>query len=351
MVNGKAVSMDRSSKLAMFELLATLFEDALRFAQIEGITTKQMRDLLTWVQLKRLVLDGRNQQEMMAVSGFTRKWIRQQLSRGLKLFEHTNPLELFVYRWALDGEFPDIMPIDRKYPSFVDLHDCYGGDFTIQSLLKLLSEREYIDVLDCKVSLNQNKKQETINLFQSGFLQLMLEENQERFNMESFISQWSSDTEFPDVLPMEGPHPSFESLCLRYKLVDIKKEVFDELLNQEIAKVRDDFLVLNKSRRVTLSNTADAIYSARASLSALSDTLFHNLTEIDFKRTERRLWSNTVPVSNKEELYKELNKANSEHQLRLLAILRQHQTMPLDENDYLMSGVGVGLYWFERQVY
>jgi hypothetical protein len=249
--------MNDDPKQAMEALIAALFRDILDLARAQGISVKQMREMLPAVQIRALVEAGLSQQEVMAESGYTRKWIRELLAEGAYKNGQHSPIDQFVTNWASDRRFPDRLEIDGDYPSFLDLHDCYGGDFTAPSMMKILQSR--------------------------GIIQK-------------------------------------ENGCV----------------------------ILDPERKVTASSGVDSIKAAQASLTALLSTLRHNLSEDDRKRTERRMWSSSIPAEKLTELRAEMAELNAKHRKDILETLARYQVEPGQETVEYAPPVGVGLYWYER---
>lgn len=249
--------MGNDRKAATETLLCALFVEMLELARTQGITVKRMRELLPVVQLRALEEAGLNQVEIMAESGYTRKWIRKVLDDPLP-DDCTNPLDKFVSGWAADSEFPDTISINGEHPSFYHLHDKHGGDFTAPSLLKILKERGIIEV--------------------------------------------------------EG-----------------------------------DYVTLDAGREVTATSGPDMIKAAQCSLSALFETLKHNLSGVGEPYTERRLWSHRVPEEQVAILREKIREANTKHYQRILDLLAQHQAPPAADDAKCVPAVGVGLYWYEKR--
>lgn len=149
--------MNDDPKQAMEELIAALFKEILNLARSQNISVKQMREMLPVVQIRALAEEGLNQQEIMAESGYTRKWIREILAETPKNGSN-NPIDQFVCDWDADPNFPDQLPLEGKYPSFMDLHDRYGGDFTAPGLIKILKTRNIISECQGQITLDPARK-------------------------------------------------------------------------------------------------------------------------------------------------------------------------------------------------
>lgn len=250
--------MNDDPKQAMEALIAALFRDILDLARAQGISVKQMREMLPAVQIRALVEAGLSQQEVMAESGYTRKWIRELLAEESNKNGQLTPIEQFVTNWSSDRHFPDRLSIDGEYPSFLDLHDTYGGDFTAPSMMKMLLARGIIEK-------------------------------------------------------------------------------------------KDGYVILGSERKVTACTGVDSIKAAQASLTALLGTLRYNLSEASSKRTERRMWSSSIPAEKLAELKTEMAELNEKHQNEVLATLARFQVEPDQAEVEYSPPVGVGLYWYERQ--
>lgn len=112
-------------------------------------------------------------------------------------------------------------------------------------------------------------------------------------------------------------------------------------------KVDDEHVTLHAGREVTASDDAEKIRAAQSSITALMNTLRHNLEGQSAPWMERRLWSQHIPVGNLEQLRDAMATLNREHYERILSLLRDHQAAP-DDDTTKCARVGVGLYWFEE---
>lgn len=149
--------MSDETKAAVENLFCALFVDMLELARVQGITVKRMRELLPVVQLKALEKAGLSQLDIVAESGYTRKWVRKILDEALP-DDDTNPLDRFVSCWAADPRFPRTIAIEGEYPSFFDLHDLYGGDITVPSLIRMLKEREIVSINGEQITLDDKRE-------------------------------------------------------------------------------------------------------------------------------------------------------------------------------------------------
>lgn len=245
---------DSERKKAVEALLCSVFIRLLEVARREGITVKRMRELLPAAQLQALEDAGFSKSEIMADSGYTRQWIRQILGKPM-LEDDTNFLDRFVSNWDADPEFPDTVSLSKQYPSFDDVFDRYGGDFTAPALLKILK-------------------------------------------------------------------------------------------NRQIVTVKNRMVTLCRTRDVTASAGVDMIRAASCSLSALLDTLNHNLAGNSPPFTERRIWSDHIPKEKVGELREAVRALNTQHYANVLDILAEYQVGP-DSDRECLNAVGVGIYWFE----
>lgn len=140
--------MGKSAKRIVEGLAEETFVGLQHIVSKQGITVKRMRELLPSVLLQTLKRDGMTQQEIIAASGYTRRSIRRIMSTNLEKDE-TDLLERFMGDWVADPAFPPLLPIKGKqYPTFNDLCECHGCDFSAPSLLRILKERELVEVVD-----------------------------------------------------------------------------------------------------------------------------------------------------------------------------------------------------------
>ncbi|MCG8466301.1 MAG: hypothetical protein MI750_15850 [Xanthomonadales bacterium] len=147
---------DDETKAATELLMCEVFIRLLEIARKQGITIKRMRALLPVSQLRALEQEGLSKAELMAESGYTRQWIRQILGKAITRDE-TNFLDRFVSNWDADKEFPDALSLNERYPSFYDLFDRYGGDFTAPALLNILKDRGIVEVDQHQVTLKRTR--------------------------------------------------------------------------------------------------------------------------------------------------------------------------------------------------
>jgi hypothetical protein len=239
---------------AVEALMSSIFGEMLTLAKKYDITVKRMRDLLLVQQLSQLQQQGLNQLEMMAASGYTRRWIKKILTDPPA--SQRNSLAKFVSDWARDPEFPDELPLSGQYPSFGDICERYGKDYTEPALRKILREK------------------------------------------------------------------------------GITYEV-------------NNTVVLNRHREVTHDTDIDAIHAAKASISALFRTLQHNLHREAPAFTERRIWSDSIPLEKVPELRERMRDLNAEHILAVLALLKEYQEAGREDGERMPHVVGLGMYWYE----
>ena len=116
---------------------------------------------------------------------------------------------------------------------------------------------------------------------------------------------------------------------------------------RDIVKVDDQYVSLHAGREVTAREDAEKIRAAQSSITALMNTLRHNLEGQSTPWMERRLWSQHIPVENVEQLRDAMTTLNRSHYERILSLLRDHQASP-DDDTAKCARVGVGLYWFEE---
>lgn len=147
---------DDETKAATELLMCEVFIRLLEIARKQGITIKRMRALLPVSQLRALEQEGLSKAELMAESGYTRQWIRQILGKAITR-DDTNFLDRFVSNWDADKEFPDALSLNERYPSFYDLFDRYGGDFTAPALLNILKDRGIVEVSKQQVTLKRTR--------------------------------------------------------------------------------------------------------------------------------------------------------------------------------------------------
>lgn len=245
------------TKTAIEQLICAMFIEMLDLARAHGITIKRMRELLPNAQLRALEAAGLSQLEIMADSGYTRKWIRKILIDPVP-DDNASPLEKFVSDWSADTEFPDVLALDGTFPSFADLCDRYAGDFTPPSLLKMLIERGVINVESGVVHLSQN-------------------------------------------------------------------------------------------RMITTRIGPEMIQAAQTSLTALFGTLKHNLSGKEPPFIERRLWSDRVAPADVPDLRDKVRQINHEHYQKILQALAEFQVSETNNLKADYPVVGMGMYWFERE--
>lgn len=337
------------TKEAVEALMSSIFGEMLTLAKKYDITVKRMRDLLLVQQMSELQQQGLNQLEMMAASGYTRRWIKKILTDPPA--SQRNSLAKFVSDWARDPEFPDELPISGQYPSFGDICERYGKDYTEPALRKILRERGITHEVNKTVVLNRHCKVSTnvgINAICSSkeTFDALLRSNKQN-PLAKFISDWATDPEFPDVLPLNGPHPSFESVYERYgksySLCYLRKILNEKGITYEV----NGSIALGRHRQVTYCADIDKIYAAKKSMCALFQTLKRNLNNEQPTFTERRIWSDNIPSVRVPELRERMRGLNARHAMSVLKLLEEYQEERHDSTEEEWSVVGLGMYWYE----
>lgn len=168
--------------------------------------------------------------------------------------------------------------------------------------------------------------------------------------LERFVSYWAADDDFPDRLPKSGEFPSFEDLCDVYAGEFTSAALLKILIERNIVRLQDSEVVL-AGRMVKAVSQVEMIQAARSSITALLQTLEHNLCGVKPPFIERRIWSQHILHSDVGAVREEIAEINEEYSRKVLNVLAKYQVSPQSSSGDAdcVPSVGIGVYWYERK--
>lgn len=247
------------------------------------------------------------------------------------------------------------MPKTKKDAAEKLLEDAFTGLLSIAQRegITVKRMREILTSAQIHAMKGQGKTQQEI-MAASGYslktIRRFLHNNTHEDNTDlviRFVGDWTSDAEFPNILPLNGDeYPSFVDLCARYGGDFTPPSLVQILTERGQAEIKDGNISLH-GKAVTPSPGSEMLDAARSAIRSLINTLDHNLSGARPPYMERRFWSHRMPCSAVPELRDRIRAHTALYREQILYELDRLEAETDHANEEQLSEVGVGVYWFE----
>lgn len=160
--------------------------------------------------------------------------------------------------------------------------------------------------------------------------------------LATFISDWNSDSSFPNTLFLDASWPSFLDLCDKYGRDLTPAAISNGLESRGLVKKVGNKITLLKDNLISNVGDPDLVHLASDALQDLISTIGNNLSG-KTPLMQRRMYTYRIPESSMEELRSEMREAVNDLRGKAREILRKYES-----GDDQGVDVGIGLYEFIR---